>query len=819
MINSADLPEITGGKFLQYAQDLTVTFLTTDSRKCVFSNATLFFAIKGNIHDGHNYISALYKKNIRQFVIEDPDFLLTSFPEANFILCYDTIHALQNLAAWHRKKFSFPVIGITGSNGKTIVKEWLSQLLGWKYNVVKTPKSYNSQIGVALSLWQINNYHSMGIFEAGISRKNEMQRLQKMIAPDLGILTNIGPAHDEGFSSRQEKLQEKLQLFAHSDTLIYRNDDPMIENSVKEYLINVRKISWGSGVNAEYRIKSILTTDPGTSVNILNGPRQFDFTFGFSDKASVENMIHCIICLLYMQWDQAAIQEEINALSKISMRLEMKKGINNCYIIDDSYSNDLAGLEIALNYLNNQHHRQNKSLIITDILQSGIDKEILYKKTAELLSGFNLSRIIGIGTDVQSMAKYIHHDFRHFPDTGAFMSEFNLDAFKNETILIKGARKYSLEKVVTYLQEKIHGTVLEINLDALSYNLNIYRSYLAPDTKLMVMVKALAYGSGSIEVANLLEFHRVDYLGVAYTDEGVTLRKNGISLPIMVMNPSSEAFDMILAFRLEPEIYNLRILRELDSYSRVKEKQVKIHIKIDTGMHRLGFSENDLDEMTGIIMENPYLKVVSIFSHLAAADEEIHDDFTHDQAKRFISACRMIREKSGIDFIRHIANSAAITRFPQYHFDMVRLGIGLYGSDATGMLPEKLRPIGRLKTNISQINHLPAGNSVGYGRKGKLKKNSTIATIAIGYADGFSRTFSNGIGKVFINGSFAPVIGNVCMDMTMVDITGIEAREGDEVLIFGEEITLQELAGTIHTIPYEILTSISERVKRIYISE
>lgn len=819
MLYSSNLPDIIQGDFLQFSKDYPITHLSTDSRKTIYNQSSLFFAIHGKIHNGHDYIDDLYANNIRQFIVERQDFDYSKYPQANFFLCDNSIFAIQALATYYRKLFKLNLLGITGSNGKTIVKEWISQILSWKYNVVKSPKSYNSQIGVPLSIWQINRTHNFGVFEAGISSVGEMKRLEKIIKPDIGILTNLGSAHDEGFASRSEKLKEKLHLFKHAQSLIYNRDDNLVHSAIQEFLPKIDKVSWGQNANSRYCIKDITLFERSSKINISHGKTRFEFNLNFTDQASLENITHCIVFLLHLGWTTQEIQDGLDTLHNISMRLEMKKGIHDTYLIDDTYNNDLAGLEIALNYLGNQNQRNKKSLILSDILQSGMPVVKLYEHTAEIINQHSLDKIIGIGKEIIHIKKFLQSDFYCFDDTDAFLENFNLEKFDNEIILVKGARHYGLERVIQDLQEKIHGTVLEINLDAISHNLNIYRSYLHPSTKIMVMVKALAYGSGSIEVANLLEFHRVDYLGVAYTDEGVTLRKNGINLPIMIMNPSLDSLDKILEFRLEPEIYNLRLLKEIDEYTRRTNHHIKIHIKLDTGMNRLGFEPNDFNETIKILNGNSFIEIASIFSHLSSADDTGQDAYTINQANMFIEATEQFRTETGKQFIRHIANSAAIIRYPEYHFDMVRLGIGIYGFDASGEINEQLRSIGTLKTEISQIKKLHKGDTVGYSRKGVLDKDSTIATIAIGYADGFFRAFGNKKVSVWINGSFAPVIGNVCMDMSMIDITGIKAQEGDEVIIFGEEQPLKILSDSIGTIPYEILTNISERVKRVYVSE
>ena len=819
MIQSSGINAIINGEYLQFIKDLPISYLSTDSRKIINNESSLFFAIKGKIHDGHQYIDDLYNKKIRQFIIEKRDFDVSKYPDANFYLCENSIFALQELAAYYRQLFTLKILAITGSNGKTIIKEWLSQILSWKYNIVKSPKSYNSQIGVPLSIWQINESHNFGVFEAGISTRDEMSRLERIIKPDTGILSNLGSAHDEGFNSRGEKLKEKIQLFKECKTLIYNLDDNLVHSTLSKLLPECEKVTWGYHSEAIFRIQEISLEGKGSKIQIIHDSSIYEFSFKFTDQASIENIIHCIVFLLNSEWTLTEIQDGLDALHNISMRLEMKRGVNDTYLIDDTYNNDLAGLEIALNYLVNQKQRIKRSLILSDILQSGMSIPELYKNTAEIINQNSLDKVIGIGTDIKHIKDHLKTDFFWFKDTSGFLEEFDLNNFSNEIVLVKGARNFGLEKIIRYLQEKLHGTVLEINLDALSHNLNVYRSYLKPNTKIMVMVKALAYGSGSIEVANLLEFHRIDYLGVAYTDEGVTLRKNGINLPIMIMNPSLDSMDKLLEFRLEPEIYNLRLLKEINRYTKIYNRTINIHLKLDTGMSRLGFDPDDLDEMITILKGNSLISVASVFSHLSSADITDHNEFTKNQAERFKKATQLIEKHIEKGFLRHIANSAAIIRYPEYHFDMVRLGIGLYGFDATGLINDQLRSIGTLKTEVSQIKKLKKGDSVGYGRNEVIEKDSKIATIAIGYADGFFRSFGNKTASVWINGDLAPVIGNVCMDMTMIDITNIEAKEGDPVIIFGDEQPLKSLADSIHTIPYEILTNISERVKRIYISE
>ncbi len=816
MLTFNDVVKITGGKVLQGECNVPITSLITDSRKAIFHDSSLFFAIRGSFHDGHKFIDELYQQGIRQFIVEkEPE--ISAFCGCNILKVDDTVQALQHIAGYHRSQFKLKVVGITGSNGKTIVKEWLSHLLSWKYNVVKSPKSYNSQIGVPLSVWQINKDHEFGIFEAGISRPGEMEKLAPVIKPQLGIFTNIGSAHDEGFSSREQKIREKLKLFSDSQMLIMNTDSPELILFAKDELKNILLLTWGSKdsditVNYEYTGESVIIHGTYKSAAFL-------FSFHFTDKASLENIMHCIAFLLYLNWDHTLIQQSIDELSRVSMRLEMKRGINGCSIIDDTYNNDLISLEIGLNFMASQSNNDKKTLILSDILQSGLPDDLLYENVSRLCNQYGVQKVIGIGKSVIHLKDLVQGSFIYHSDINSYFSDFNPEEYRNEIILVKGARPFEFEKIINALQEKIHGTVLEIDLDAIIFNFNSFRAKLKPSVKIMVMVKALAYGNGSLEIANLMQYHRADYRGVAFADEGVFLRKNGIGIPIMVMNPTPESYEKILEFRLEPEIYSLSMLDQLISFMSGKDQSINIHLKLDTGMHRLGINREKFPRLIQVLKENRNIKVKSIFSHFAASDEPAHDLFTHRQAKLFLDMYEEICGSLQVHPIRHIANTAAILRFPEYHFDMVRLGIGLYGLGPGNIETFKLKPVSTLKTIISQIIPLKPGETVGYGRKGKISRNSKIATIAIGYADGFTRAFSNGKGQLYLKGRKVPVIGNVCMDMSMIDITGIDAKEGDEVIIFGKENSISELASSIKTIPYEILTNISERVKRIYFKD
>ncbi|WP_259016844.1 bifunctional UDP-N-acetylmuramoyl-tripeptide:D-alanyl-D-alanine ligase/alanine racemase [Emticicia fluvialis] len=807
------------------------TVLLTDSRFVSQPQQSIFFAIKGERHDGHAFIEELYRKGVREFVVEKkaaPADLLVRFPDGKFWMVENGIKALQNLAAAHRKKFSIPVIGITGSNGKTIVKEWLSNLLARDYAIIKSPRSYNSQIGVGLSVWQMNESHTLGIFEAGISKSGEMENLEPIISPTIGIFTNIGSAHDEGFRSRKQKVTEKLRLFKKSQTLIYCKDYEEIDEEIKLLLkaVNpgIQLIGWSKSqenpINVTYSKASHYTT-----LCINWNAEEYEFRIPFTDDASIENATHCVFARLLLTpkgQDSGVMADALMNLKPVAMRLELKQGINDCYLIDDTYNNDYAGLNMALNFMSQHHTKRNKVLIISDLLQSGLKETELYKSIADLVKGKGIDHLVGIGEDI-SRNQHFFDDGVFYPSTEAFLKQYPINQLQDSLILIKGARKFAFEKIVDRLIQKVHGTVFEINLDALTNNLNFYRSKAGNNTRIMVMVKAYAYGSGSAEVASLLEYHRVDYLGVAYPDEGVVLRQNGIKLPVMVLNSQPETFSKLKEYNLEPEIYSFSIFRRFIDFARsYPDTTFRIHIKLDTGMHRLGFEEQDIDTLIEQLKSNPSVKIASIFSHLVGADEAEHNDFSKSQIDRFQRMSDKIIQTlpaGETPPLRHICNSAGIIRFPEARFDMVRLGIGLYGVEATGTEQKSLQTVGTLKTIISQIKHLKKGETIGYSRKGVLDKDSRIATIAIGYADGFDRGFSKGVGYVLVNGTRCPVIGNVCMDMTMVDVTEASCEEGDEVIIFGKDLPIHELAASIGTIPYEILTGVSERVKRVFYKE
>jgi len=816
----SEINSILKGNFLQENKAAIITQACIDTRQITNAVQSIFFCLVAR-NDGHQYIENAYKKGIRNFIISKKIEII-DFEDANFILVENTLVALQQLATFHRAQFNIPVIGITGSNGKTIVKEWLYQLLSSEKNIVKSPKSYNSQVGVPLSVLNIEPGNELAIFEAGISTTDEMENLEKIIQPTIGILTNIGSAHDAGFSSREEKVSEKLKLFSHCKALIY--SDKYVNNQLP-ITNDVNLISFGENENSSILIKQKEKKNNSTEIIIdskkfliLNSP----FLIPFTDDASIENCLHCIVTLLYLGFSIETIQEKILLLRNLPMRLELKYGINNCTIIDDSYSADFHSLQVALDFLKQQESNKKKTLIISDFEDSGLnEKEFILKlKTVLQLNSFD--KLIGVGKafmhHIESLA-YVVKEWYVFESTAQMLEQFNVLKFENELILLKGARKFTFEKITAQLIGQTHATALEINLNAMVNNLNTYKSYLPKKTGVIAMVKAFSYGSGSVEVASLLEKQHVDYLAVAYTDEGVELRKNGIKTPIMVMNPDAVDFDRMLAFNLEPEIYSLKILNELINFIKVKslEKPFSIHIKLETGMNRLGFVANDLDELISVLLQQKNIVVKTIFSHLAASEDAQFDSFTKEQIIAFNQLSDKIITAIPRNIKKHLLNSSGILRFPDAHFDYVRLGIGLYGVDSTASIQNKLEPIGKLKTRIAQIKHVSKGETIGYSRKGIATKDMKIGVLAIGYADGYDRRFGNGNGEVFIAGQRAKIIGNICMDMCMVDITHIDdVNDGDECEIYGKEISIITQAKKIGTIAYELLTHISSRVKRLY---
>lgn len=797
-------------KFIGTSSTMAIDSISIDSRSLQNGSKTLFFALVGANTDAHLYLKNLIASGVQNFVV-------THIPEdcegkANFYVVTNTLLALQQFAAAYRSLFDFPIIGLTGSNGKTIVKEWLNFLLSPDYNVIRSPKSYNSQIGVPLSVIAINEKHNLGIFEAGISTVSEMEKLEKIIKPTIGILTNIGTAHDEGFADISDKIKEKLKLFQDVQVIIYHKN-PTIDLLIRP---DTAVFCWSYN-DAK---ASVLITKKGvldkTVLTVLQNNNKFDIKIPFQDEASIENAISCLMVLLYFKYDDRTIQNRMELLYPVEMRLKVKNGINNSSIIDDSYSSDFQSLKIALDFLESQKQYKKKTVILSDIFQSGLPNDVLYSKVAELIVSNRITRVIGIGETISAF-KNKFANCSTFQNTAAFVADFeNLD-FGNETILIKGARSFQFEEIVYLLEEKTHETVLEINLNAISYNLNFFKSKLLPKVKIMVMVKAFGYGNGGLEIAKLLEHHKVDYLGVAFADEGISLKNGGINLPIMVLNPENTSFSAIILHQLEPEIYCLKGLYAFLKIAKQKNlKHFPIHIKFDTGMHRLGFEENTLDELIAALKGNSNVKIKSILSHLATSDDLEHMDFAHSQINLFEKVSSKLMSELQIKPLRHILNTSGISNFLDSQFDMVRLGIGLYGVSNDAQEQKQLENVGTLKSVISQIRTIAAGESVGYGRRFVAEKPTKIATIPIGYADGISRGWGDGLGFVMVKNTKAYIVGSICMDMLMVDVTGVECKEGDSILIFGENPTVSFIAQKLNTIPYEILTSISQRVKRVF---
>lgn len=807
-----------------------IEYLLTDSRKLVEADTSLFFALDGFRRNGHSFIADLYNRGVRSFIVS-ASFDDSPYTDACFIHVDNVLKALQQLTAFHRSRFNIPVIGITGSNGKTIVKEWLNTLLEKEYTIARSPKSYNSQIGVPLSVWQLNTTHTLGIFEAGISQAGEMQHLADIIQPTIGILTHIGDAHNENFASAEQKITEKIKLFAKAQWVVANGDDELVRDVVIR--TGLPYVFFGTAEESDVKVMSIEKQKESALIKLKKksiGNKEetenqyLAIELPFTDDASIENAITCSCVLIKLGYDEAIIAERMLLLKPVGMRLEMKKGINNCSIINDSYINDLSSLRIALDFLDQQKQHDKKTVILSDFAETGKVSDKLYPEIAAALRQKNVSRFIGVGEKINTQRPVFEAACREtafYNSTEDYITQFHSNAYHDETILVKGARSFSFERIIALLEQKAHQTVLEINLSLITHNLKKYQELLPPAVKIMAMVKAFSYGSGSFEIANMLQFHKVDYLAVAYTDEGVELRKAGITLPIMVMNPELDSFAALTEHQLEPELFSFYILKKFTQHLAGEGlKHYPVHIKIDTGMHRLGFDPDNSKELVALLKENPLLKVQSVFSHLSGSEDPSLDEFTKYQADQLLAVCKAIEQVLPYPFIKHIANSAAIIRHRHLHFDMVRLGIGLYGVDSSGENTLGLKEAATLKTTIAQIKHVKAGESVGYGRRGKITRDSWIATIRVGYADGYRRCFGQGRGYVLIKGQKAPAIGNIAMDMTMVDITNISGvTEEDEVIVFGEALSVSNLAEWANTIPYEIMTGISQRVLRVYYEE
>ena len=803
-----------------------VSHLLIDSRTISFPETSLFFALKTKTNDGHKYIEDLYHLGVRSFVVTDKPAHYERLEDANFLVVKNVLTALQKIAALHRKRFSIPVLGITGSNGKTVVKEFLYQLMHNDFNIVRSPRSYNSQVGVPLSVWEMNDNHTFGIFEAGISELGEMDRLRKIICPTIGLITNIGEAHQENFRSAKEKCMEKLSLFIDSDIIIYNVDDKLIENALEASCLSYKAIGWSrKDTDATLFVKSVEKGEKATKICCVMMGVTHVFTVPFYSDAYIEDVIHCIAILFYLKPEEILRKDyEFATLEPVAMRLEIMEGINGCLVINDTYNSDINSLNVALDFQGNRNKdgKLKNTVILSDILQSGMSPEMLYSKVAELFRRKQVGRLIGIGKDINTNRRLFaglgfENDF--YLSTDDFIQSFDSKKFNNEIILIKGSRFFHFEMITELLEKKVHETILEVNLDAIIHNYKTYRSKLDRKTKMICMVKAFGYGVGAFELAKTLQNQGCDYLAVAVADEGEELRKEGISIPLMVMNPEFSSFNLLFEYMLEPEVYSFKLLDALiKEANRRGITSFPVHIKIDTGMHRLGFNPEDVPEICRKIRTQGGLMVRSVFTHLAGSDAPEYDDYTYYQLDTFKNVSLQIEEELGYPVLKHALNSAGIERFIDYQMDMVRLGISLYGVSASGTVKD-LQSVCSLKTIVLQTRELKAGDSVGYGRKALLERDSTIAVISIGYADGYDRRLGNGAGEVLIRGKRCKTVGNVCMDTCMVNVTDRDVREGDEVIVFNNKLTISEIADKLDTIPYEILTSISPRVKRIYFQE
>lgn len=798
-----------------------IDWILTDSRSLCFAEETLFFALKTKRNDGHKYIPELYERGVRNFVVSDLPPNLENYTNANFLQLASPLKGLQRLAEKYRSQFNVPVVGITGSNGKTIVKEWLYQLLSPERIITRSPRSYNSQIGVPLSVWLMNETTELGIFEAGISEMGEMEALQSIIQPTIGILTNMGGAHQENFYSVQDKCMEKLTLFKDCDVVIYDGDNELISSCVAKSLFSAREIAWSRKDNERpLYIESVVKGEKSTTVRYRYLGMPNEYTIPFIDDASIENSLHCLAVSLYMLLPAETIAERMAHLEPVAMRLEVKEGKNGCVLINDSYNSDLASLDIALDFMSrrSEDKGRKRTLILSDMLETGQTSKLLYRQVADLVQSRGVDKIIGVGEEIRSAASRFDMEKYFFRTTEEFLASDLMGQLKNEVILIKGSRSFHFDEISDRLELKVHETILEINLSALVDNLNYYRSKLKSETKMVCMVKASAYGAGSYEVAKTLQDHRVDYLAVAVADEGSDLRKAGITSSIIIMNPELTAFKTMFDYKLEPEVYSFHLLNEL---IKAAEKEgvtnFPIHIKLDTGMHRLGFAPQDVPELIARLKRQTSVIPRSVFSHLVGSDSSQFDAFTRKQIEIFEKASDELQEAFPHKILRHICNTAGIERYPGAQFDMVRLGLGLYGVDP--YTNKVLHNVSTLKTTILQIRDVPQEDSVGYSRRGRLNRDSRIAAIPIGYADGLNRHFGNGKAYCLVNGQKAPYVGNICMDVCMIDVTDIDCKEGDKVIIFGDDLPVTVLADVLDTIPYEILTSVSNRVKRIYFQD
>ena len=815
---------LIGAQRLGHAE-ARISFVLTDSRSLCFPEETLFFALRSNRNDGHQYISELYRRGVRCFVVEEvPTQATNQFGDANFLVVSSTLQALQCLAQRHRETFNLPVVGITGSNGKTMVKEWLYQLLSPQMVITRSPRSYNSQIGVPLSVWLLNSHSQLGVFEAGISQKGEMQALHNIIRPTIAVLTNIGSAHEENFSSAEEKCREKLRLFKGAQVMVYNADDEMVTRLLNETEHKGERLAWSvKNHDAAMRITKIDKQPTHTTIHyIYKGGEPNCFSLPFIDDASVCNSIICATVGLHLGLDASTLNLRMSKLEPVAMRLEVKEGLNGCTLINDSYNSDINSLNIALDFMNRRpdHNGQKRTLVLSDILQSGLPDKELYQEVSNLAEQRGVQKFIGIGPKICANKACIALPERYFFNSVAdFIRSDVFKTLHNEVVLLKGARSFGFDQLTEQMVKKVHETTLEVNLNAMVNNLNYYRSLMHPNTKLVCMIKADGYGAGAVEIAKTLQDHRADYLAVAVADEGATLRRNGITSNIMVMNPEMTAFKTIFDYDLEPEVYSFRLLEAL---IKAAEKEgitgFPVHIKLDTGMHRLGFDpDKDMPHLIERLHNQNALIPKSVFSHFAGADADEFDAFSQSQFERFDAGSKMLQAAFEHHILRHIDNSAGIEHFPQRQLDMCRLGLGLYGINPRNNAI--INNVSTLRTTILQMREVKAGDTVGYSRRGTIEHNSVIAAIPIGYADGLNRKLGNRNGYCLVNNQPAQYVGNICMDVAMIDVTGIDCHEGDSVEIFGDNLPVTELSNVLQTIPYEVLTGISNRVNRVYFQD
>ena len=829
--------------------EAVVSWLLTDSRSLCFPEETLFFALRSGRNDGHNYIPELYRRGVRNFVVERGHFRLSDVTRvsdvtastgtggglagANILEVVSPLEALQRLAERHRDEFDVPIVGITGSNGKTMVKEWLYQLLSPYKIVTRSPKSYNSQIGVPLSVWLLGEQTEVGLFEAGISQPGEMQALRDIIQPSIGVLTSLGTAHQENFRSMDEKCQEKLSLFHDAKVVAYNSDDNVVSRCMRKSGYHGEKLSWSKeDPQAAMFIKKIERRNTVSTLYYIYKGKEGTYHLPFIDDASVECSIAAAVVALYLGVTPEELDVRMSQLEPVAMRLEVKEGQHGCTLINDSYNSDINSLDIALDFMSRRPDQEGKSrtLILSDIYQSGVTPHELYHRVMELAVKRGVTKFIGIGKEIKRIladegggqiagdqtAKLPGTVAFFFDDVEEFLRSEVFKGLRNEIVLIKGARDFGFDQITEMLEQKVHETILEVNLNAVVENLNHFRSYMKPDTKIICMVKADAYGAGAVEVSKTLQDHRVDYLAVAVADEGVTLRKNGITSNIMIMNPEMTAFKTMFDYDLEPEVYSFRIM---DALIKAAEKEgitnYPVHIKLDTGMHRLGFDPvQDIDEVINRLKHQNAIIPRSVFSHFVGSDSDDFDTFSAHQFELFDTASKKLQSAFEHKILRHICNSAGIEHFPERQLDACRLGIGLYGVDSRDN--HIINTVSTLKTTILQLRHVPKDETVGYSRKGVLTRDSVIAAIPIGYADGLNRHLGRGKGYCLVNGQKAPYVGNICMDVALIDVTDIPCKEGDTVEIFGEHLPVTVLSDILDTIPYEVLTGVSNRVKKVY---